>query len=194
MDEAAVLGQQAQQLSVLIPELSDLVLPWIGILISVVVFLWFKDFATNLAHGLAFKLDPHFQEGDMVYLDDSPATIVKIGVTQTIFGIVNGRGYIWRFIPNDGIANVKLEKMISKKIHYDTDAEQSRKLRELLSLTEEQDEMIAENRRKDVMQDEMLAQVDSYNHMQDTKMQEHREHLEKMIKEIEGDKQGGISG
>ena len=84
--------------------------------------------------------------------------------------------------------------MISKKIHYDTDAEQSRKLRELLSLTEEQDEMIAENSRKDVVQDEMLAHIDSYNHMQDTKMQEHREHLEKMIKEIEGDKQGGISG
>jgi len=63
-------------------------------------------------------------------------------------------------------------------------------LRELLSLTEEQDEMIAENRRKDVAQDEMIAHIESYNHMQDTKMQEHREHLEKMIKDVEG----GTSG
>jgi hypothetical protein len=190
MDEAEVLGQQAQQLSVLIPEVTDMILPWIGILISIVIFLWFKDFATNLAKGLAFKIDPHFQEGNVVFLDDESAVIVKIGITQTIFAIVNGRGCIWRFIPNDGIANVKLEKVISDKIHYDTDEIQSKKLRELLSLTEEQDEMIAENRRKDVAQDEMIAHIESYNHMQDTKMQEHREHLEKMIKDVEG----GTSG
>ena len=185
MDEAVVLGQQAEQLSIMIPELTDLILPWIGVLISVVVFLWFKDFATNLAKGLAFKWDPHFQEGDVVFLDDHPAVIVKIGVTQTIFGIVNGRGCIWRFIPNEEISQVRLEKMISYKIHYDTKAEESRKLRELLSLTEEQDEMIAENRENDKKQNDLIAQIESYNHMQDQKMENHRKHLESMIQKVE---------
>ena len=118
-----------QELLEKIPEITDLILPWIGMLISIVLFLWFKDFATQLAKGLAFKHDPHFQEGDLVYLEDEPATIVKIGATQTIFGIVNGRGMIWRFVPNGEIHNIKLEKIVSDKIHYDSEDEEARKLK-----------------------------------------------------------------
>ena len=134
MDDAVGINELSQ----MIPEVTDLILPWLGVLISIVIFLWFKDFATQLAKGLAFKHDPHFQEGDLVWLEDEPATIIKIGATQTIFGIVNGRGMIWRFVPNSEIHNVKLEKIVSDKIHYDSDQEQARQLRELLELTEEQ--------------------------------------------------------
>jgi len=181
MDEAIGIDQLNQ----MIPEVTDLILPWLGVLVSIVIFLWFKDFATQLAKGLAFKHDPHFQEGDLVWLEDEPATIIKIGATQTIFGIVNGRGMIWRFVPNSEIHSVKLEKIVSEKIHYDSDQEQARQLRELLKLTEEQDEMIEENRERDVVQDKTIARIDDYNEMQDKKMEEHRKHLEKMIKSLE---------
>ena len=181
MDEAIGIDELSQ----MIPEVTDLILPWLDVLVSIVIFLWFKDFATQLAKGLAFKHDPHFQEGDLVWLEDEPATIIKIGATQTIFGIVNGRGMIWRFVPNSEIHSVKLEKIVSDKIHYDSEQEQARQLRELLELTEEQDELIAENRVRDVQQDETIARIDEYNVMQDQKMEEHRKHLERMIAQLE---------
>ena len=121
----------------------------------------------------------------MVYLEEQPALIVKIGSSHTIFAIVNGRGCIWRFISNEEIYTVKLEKLISDKIHYDSDAEQSRQLRALLALTEEQDEMIEENRIKDRSQDEHIIAIEEYNKSQDKKMEIHKNHLEKMIKDLE---------
>ena len=161
-----------ESLSNLSIEFSELILPYIGIMISIVFFLWFKDFAIGISKGLKFKIDPHFQEGDEVWLEDESAVILKIGMTQTIFGIVNGRGYIWRFIDNERIFEMKLEKMVSDKIHFDTETEQSKKLRELLSLTEEQDELIEENRKKDVQQDEIILAIENYNLSQDKKLQE----------------------
>ena len=149
-----------QELLEKIPEITDLILPWIGMLISIVLFLWFKDFATQLAKGLAFKHDPHFQEGDLVWLEDEPATIIKIGATQTIFGIVNGRGMIWRFIPNGEIHNVKLEKIVSDKIHYDSEDEEARKLKKLLEdYDKKQDVKIEENKEKDVEQDTKILEL-----------------------------------
>ena len=103
---------------------------------------------------MAFNPDPHFQEGDLVWLEDEPATIIKIGATQTIFGIVNGRGMIWRFIPNCEMHNVKLEKIVSDKIHYDSEDEEARKLKKLLEdYDKKQDVKIEENKEKDVEQD-----------------------------------------
>ena len=149
-----------QELLEKIPEVTDLILPWIGMLISIVLFLWFKDFATQLAKGLAFKHDPHFQEGDLVWLEDEPATIIKIGATQTIFGIVNGRGMIWRFIPNGEIHNVKLEKIVSDKIHYDSEDEEARKLKKMLEdYDKKQDVQIGKNQIRDVEQDEEILQL-----------------------------------
>ena len=147
-----------QELINRIPELTDLILPWLGIMLSVVVFMWFKDYALQISKGLKFKLDPHFQEGDQVWLEDEPAVIVKIGLSSTVFGIVNGRGYIWRFVPNESIFDMKLEKIVSDKIHYDSEAEQARKLKRLLAIDEEQDYKIAQNKRHDVEQDVELEQ------------------------------------
>ena len=149
-----------QELLEKIPEVTDLILPWIGMLISIVLFLWFKDFATQLAKGLAFKHDPHFQEGDLVWLEDEPATIIKIGTTQTIFGIVNGRGMIWRFVPNGEIHSVKLEKIVSDKIHYDSEDEEARKLKKMLEAHDrKQDVQITQNKIRDVEQDEEILQL-----------------------------------
>ena len=79
-------------------DLSNMLLPWIAVLISLVVAIWFKDFATGLAKGLKFKFDPAFNEGDEVLLDGELAMIVKIGARQTVFGVYSDRGYTWRSV------------------------------------------------------------------------------------------------
>ena len=125
-------------------EVTDFILPWIGILISLVIAIWFKDFATGLAKGLKFKMDPAFNEGDEVLLDCELAMIVKIGARQTVFGVYSDRGYTWRYVPNERIPVLKLEKVIKKDLHVDTDEEKAEKMKSLIDKV--QDKQIAKNR------------------------------------------------
>ena len=93
-------------------------------------------------------------------MEDEPATIIKIGATQTIFGIVNGRGMIWRFVPNSEIHSVKLEKIVSDKIHYDSEDEEARKLKKMLEdYDRKHDIQITKNRTRDIEQDEEIQQL-----------------------------------
>ena len=38
-------------------DLTVMIMPWIAILISLVIAIWFKEFATGLAKGLKFKMN-----------------------------------------------------------------------------------------------------------------------------------------
>jgi hypothetical protein len=131
------------ELDTLSMEFSDLLLPWIGVLISLVVAIWFKDFATGLAKGLKFKMNPAFQEGHEVLLDGELAMIVKIGMTETVFGVYSDRGYTWRYVPNERIPMLKLEKVIKKDLHIDSEEEKAQKLKTIIDQT--QDDNIAKN-------------------------------------------------
>ena len=122
-------------------DLSNMLLPWIAVLISLVVAIWFKDFATGLAKGLKFKFDPAFNEGDEVLLDGELAMIVKIGARQTVFGVYSERGYTWRYVPNERIPYLKLEKVIKKDLHVDTEEEKAQKLKTIIDKV--QDKQIA---------------------------------------------------
>jgi|TARA_B100000941_G_scaffold268269_1_gene224781 hypothetical protein len=124
-------------------DLSNMLLPWIAVLISLVVAIWFKDFATGLAKGLKFKFDPAFNEGDEVLLDGELAMIVKIGARQTVFGVYSERGYTWRYVPNERIPYLKLEKVIKKDLHVDTEEEKAQKLKTIIDKV--QDKQIARN-------------------------------------------------
>ena len=68
-------------------EMTDAILPWVAVLISVIIAIMFKDFATSLSNGIAFQFDKAFNEGDKVLLDGAEATILKIGMRQTVFGV-----------------------------------------------------------------------------------------------------------
>ena len=98
-------------------DITLLIMPFLGVLVMVVITLWFKDFAMKIAKGLSFQMNKQFQEGDKVILDGERALIVKIGVTETVFGVTKTSGefdgdYVWRYVPNERIAFLKLEKVI----------------------------------------------------------------------------------
>jgi hypothetical protein len=88
-----------------------------------------KDYATSLAKGLKFKMNPAFNEGDEVLLDGELSMIVKIGTRETVFGVYSERGYTWRYVPNERIPYLKLEKVINKELHLDTEEERAMKIK-----------------------------------------------------------------
>ena len=94
-----------------------LLMPFVGVLVMLVITLWIRDFAAKLAKGIMFSMNKSFQEGDKVILDGEEALIVKIGMTLTVFGVTKSEGiwdgdYVWRYVPNDRIPFLKLEKVI----------------------------------------------------------------------------------
>ena len=113
-------------------ELIDILAPWIAILISISAAFWFKDFAVNLMSGLKLKFNPAFNEGDHIILDDCDAIIVKIGLRESVFGVYSDKGYVWRYIPNDRIKFHKLEKIINKNLHLDSEAEKGRRIQAMI--------------------------------------------------------------
>ena len=125
-------------------EVTDLLMPWISVLISLLVAIWMKDYATSLAKGLKFKMNPAFNEGDEVLLDGELSMIVKIGTRETVFGVYSDRGYTWRYVPNERIPYLKLEKVIKKDLHIDTDEEKAEKMK--TAIDKLQDDQIAKNK------------------------------------------------
>ena len=70
--------------------------------------------------------------------------IVKIGTRETVFGVYSDRGYTWRYVPNERIPYVKLEKVIKKDLHIDTDEERAFKLKSTIDSV--QDVQIEKNK------------------------------------------------
>ena len=98
-------------------EITELLLPYIGMVMIVIFGFMLKDFATKMSKGIAFSMNKQFQDGDHVLIDGERALIVKIGFTQTVFGVTKSNGefdgdYVWRYVPNERIEFLKLEKII----------------------------------------------------------------------------------
>ena len=72
--------------------------------------------------------------------------IVKIGARQTVFGVYSDRGYTWRYVPNERIPFLKLEKVIKKDLHIDTEEEKAEKVKTLIDKV--QDKQIEKNQRE----------------------------------------------
>ena len=125
-------------------EITNLLMPFISALVLLVITLWFKDFATGIAKGLKFKMNKAFNEGDTVILDGADALIVKIGLSETVFGVYSEKGYTWRYVPNERIPMLKLEKVINKDLHLDTEQEKAEKLQGLIDRS--QDSKISANK------------------------------------------------
>jgi len=130
-------------------QLTNFLLPWIGILISAIIAIMFKDWATSLAKGLQFKWNPAFNEGDTIILDGQEGMIVKIGARETVFSVYSDSGLVWRYVPNERIVFLKLEKVMNPNLHLDTEEEKAKKLQSMIDML--QDEKIIENK-KDIEQ------------------------------------------
>ena len=109
-------------------ELSQFYVEFIGFILTLIVALAMRDWATSLIKGLKFKMNKAFQEGDKVILDGCPALIVRIGMSETVFGVYGKDGYTWRYVPNERIAFLKLEKIVDSDLHADTEQEKAQKL------------------------------------------------------------------
>jgi len=103
-------------------ELTNDMVPIVKVLLAGIVAIWIKDFITSASKGIAFFMNRAFGEGDRVKIDDSDAIIVKIGLRQTVFSIIKEDGdYVWRYVPNEMISMLKLEKVI-----YDAESKENR--------------------------------------------------------------------
>ena len=109
-------------------ELSEYYVEFIGFLLTLIVGLSIRDAATSFVKGAKFRFNPAFQEGDKVILDGNPALIVKIGLSETVFGVYGEEGYTWRYVPNTRIEFLKLEKIVDTDLHKDTAQEKAQKL------------------------------------------------------------------
>ena len=126
-------------------ELTELLLPYIGMVMIVIFGFMLKDFATKMSKGIAFSMNKQFQEGDHVLIDGERALIVKIGFTQTVFGVTKSNGefdgdYVWRYVPNERIEFLKLEKIIFDHTPLNNKskiADNKEQIRELKNGTEE---------------------------------------------------------
>ena len=126
-------------------ELTEYLVPWIALLVSLVATMWIKDWVAAFVKGMQFRRNPAFQESDHVILDGQPAVIVKIGVSETVFGVYSEAGYTWRYVPNIRIPFLKLEKIVNPELHLDSPEEKAKKIQELIDLN--QDNMIAANKK-----------------------------------------------
>ena len=127
-------------------DMSEMLMPWIALLLSIVITMWIKDWVQSFVKGMQFRINKAFNEGDHVILDGVPAHIVKIGNTETVFGVYSDRGYTWRYVPNSRIPFLKLEKIVNAELHLDTEFEKGQKLQKLID--EVQDDKISSNRQE----------------------------------------------
>jgi len=88
----------------------------IEITIALIIGMAVRDIANNFVQGFLFYLNRNFKPGHQVYIDGEKAVIISCGIRQTIFRIDNGRGQTWRYVYNDKIKNLKLEKVVEPKL------------------------------------------------------------------------------
>ena len=117
-------------------ELSQFYIEFIGFTLTLIVALAMRDWATSFIKGMKFKMNRAFSEGDKVILDGCPALIVRIGMSETVFGVYNKDGYTWRYVPNERIAFLKLEKIVDADLHRDSDLEKAQRIIDQIQTTD----------------------------------------------------------
>lgn len=115
-------------------QLSAFYAEFIGFILTLITGLAIRDMASSFVQGMKFKMHKAFNEGDRVLLDSEPAMIIKIGFTETVFGVYGENGYTWRYIPNAKIASLKLEKIVDPDLHPDSKEERAQKLMNTLNI------------------------------------------------------------
>jgi len=87
----------------------------INFTVGLVIALAVRDIVNNFVQGALFYFDSNFRPGHTVYIDGEKAVIINIGLRKTTFRLDNDRGTTWRFVQNDRIKTLKLEKVVEDK-------------------------------------------------------------------------------
>ena len=95
-------------------DLTNALVPLIAIFLNLGLGFFIKDLIANFVTGIRFKFDGSFNEGDKCIVDGDRAVLVKVGIYESVFSIINGRGHVWRFVPNERIKFLKIEKIIEE--------------------------------------------------------------------------------
>ena len=95
-------------------DLTNALVPLIAIFLSLGLGFFIKYLIANFVTGIRFKFDGSFNEGDKCIVDGDRAVLVKVGIYESVFSIINGRGHVWRFVPNERIKFLKIEKIIEE--------------------------------------------------------------------------------
>ena len=95
-------------------DLTNALVPLIAIFLSLGLGVFIKDLITNFITGIRFKFDGSFNEGDKCIVDGDRAVLVRVGIYESVFAITNGRGHVWRYVPNERIKFLKIEKIIEE--------------------------------------------------------------------------------
>ena len=74
-------------------------------------------------------------------------------MSQTVFGVYTEKGYTWRYISNDRLAGTKIEKIINKDLHLDTEAEKGSRIQKMIDAAQNEsikanEEKINENKKR----------------------------------------------
>ena len=100
-------------------DITHLAMPFLTAVIIIVILLLVKDGCMKIAKGVLFRITSNLKEGDSVIIDGEDATIVKMGLFTTTFGIYKNGGedvrYLWRLVYNDRIPFTRIEKVIKDK-------------------------------------------------------------------------------
>ncbi len=86
---------------------TDIVVLILGMLLTLIV----KDLIETFAKGILFKLNKDFNVGDRILYNGKEATIISIGLRQSIFEYEIDKVKIWEYIYNDRIKNQNLGKI-----------------------------------------------------------------------------------
>tara|TARA_R100001594_G_scaffold33615_1_gene62355 strand:+ start:1069 stop:1413 length:345 start_codon:yes stop_codon:yes gene_type:complete len=101
---------------------------WAAFIITVVIGLAVRDWASDLIAAVKWKLTPGFEPMDTVILDGEKCLIIAINLKETIFERQGPYGRTWQYIPSAKIANHDLrrvvgdDRMLDHKINGGSDA------------------------------------------------------------------------
>ena len=87
-------------------------LVWAGFIVTVVVGLAIRDWASDLIASVKWKLTPGFEPMDTCILDGDKVTIIHIGLKETIFERQGKYGRTWQYIPSSKISGHDLRRVV----------------------------------------------------------------------------------
>ena len=87
-------------------------LTWVAFVVTVLVGLAIKDWASDLISAFKWKTTPGFEPMETCILDGDKVTIIHIGLRETIFERNGKYGRTWQYIPSSRIVYHELRRVV----------------------------------------------------------------------------------